>query len=433
MAVEAKQSLAQMPCADGENARPMHVLVVDDSSLQRRILAVSLRRWGYRVTEVASGREGVDVCHADPPDLVLSDWMMPGMTGLEFCQAFRNMPREDYGYFILLTSKSDKQDVALGLDHGADDFLTKPVNPAELRARINAGARIIGMQRQLTEKNRLIGSTLHELQTLYDALDNDLLEAKKLQQSLVRERFRDFGAAQVSLLLRSSGHVGGDLVGFFPAGGSHLGLFALDVSGHGISSALMTARLAGYLSSSSPEHNIALVRHPDGTHAPLPPARVVERLNRLVLDELQTEHYFTLLLVNIDLATGRAVMVQAGHPHPVVQRSDGRQEVLGNGGLPVGLIDNAAFEAFECTLAPGDRLIILSDGVEECPDSNGLFLGSAGISRMLDHLRHLSGTALLEAIVWQLGDHAGDNEFPDDVSAVLLEYTGEESAVGRNI
>lgn len=424
MSVKAKRSVAQMPSPESEGARQIHVLVVDDSSLQRRILTASLTRWGYRVTEATSGQEGLDVCQTDPPDLVLSDWMMPGMNGLEFCHAFRSMPRENYGYFILLTSKSDKEDVALGLDHGADDFLTKPVNPAELRARINAGARIIGMQRQLTEKNRLIGSTLHELQTLYDALDNDLLEAKKLQQSLVRERFRDFGAAQVSLLLRSSGHVGGDLVGFFPAGGSHLGLFALDVSGHGISSALMTARLAGYLSSSSPEHNIALIRQPDGTHAPLPPARVVEMLNRLVLDELQTEHYFTLLLVDIDLTTGNAVMVQAGHPHPVVQRSDGRQEILGKGGLPVGLIDNAAFEAFECTLAPGDRLIILSDGVEECPDSHGRFLGNDGIKHMLDHLRHLSGTALLEAIVWQLGDHAGDNDFPDDISAVLLEYAG---------
>ena len=403
-------------------ATPLHVLVVDDSSLQRRILTASLNRWGFRVTEAACGQDALRACVIDPPDLVLSDWMMPGMDGLGFCRAFRKLPRDDYGYFILLTSKSEKDEVALGLDCGADDFLTKPVNPAELRARISAGKRIIDMQRQVTEKNRLLADALQELQGLYDALDSDLIEAKKLQQSLIRDRFKDFGNARMSLLLRSSGHVGGDLVGFYPAGEAHIGLFALDVSGHGISSALMTARLAGYLSSSSPEHNIALSRTAEGSYAALPPAHVVEMLNKLVLQELQTEHYFTLLLADVDLVSGRVVMVQAGHPHPVVQRRNGQQEVLGKGGLPVGLIQDAVFEEFECTLTAGDRLLILSDGVVECPDPQHAELGPEGVAAMLDRLRDLSGTALLEAMIWHLTDHAKGEDFPDDISAILLEF-----------
>lgn len=405
-------------------ARALHVLVVDDSSLQRRILSASLTRWGFRVTEAGGGQDALHLAQADPPDLVISDWMMPGMDGLDFCKAFRGLPREEYGYFILLTSKSEKEEVAMGLDCGADEFLTKPVNPAELRARINAGLRIIDMQRQLTEKNRLISSTLMELQTLYDALDSDLVQAKKLQQSLVRERFRDFGSAKVSLLLRSSGHVGGDLVGYYPAGDTRLGLFAIDVCGHGISSALMTARLAGYLSSGAPEYNVALTRRADGTHGPLPPAEVVETLNRLVLEELQTEHYFTLLLADLDLVSGRVVMVQAGHPHPMVQRVDGRLEVLGQGGLPVGLIEGAAFQEFDCILAPGDRLVILSDGVLECPDPANVQLGHDGVATILDELSALNGTAFLEALIWQMSDYAGGRDFPDDVSAISLEFSG---------
>jgi sigma-B regulation protein RsbU (phosphoserine phosphatase) len=249
------------------------VLVVDDSRAQRRILTASLQRWGFDVREAESGAAALDICAGYVPDLVLSDWMMPGMTGLEFCRAFRGMPREAYGYFILLTSKSDKDEVALGLDAGADDFLTKPVNAAELRARIAAGARILQMERELTEKNRLITSTLDELQSLYDSLDSDLIEAKKLQQSLVSERYRDFGTAEVSLLLQSAGHVGGDLVGMFPISEGRIGLYGIDVSGHGISSALMTARLAGYLSSSVPEQNLALQKTRRGGFAPRPPDR----------------------------------------------------------------------------------------------------------------------------------------------------------------
>ncbi|MFD0859518.1 PP2C family protein-serine/threonine phosphatase [Roseovarius aquimarinus] len=396
------------------------VLVVDDSRLQRRILAASLKKWGFSVIEAESGREALEHCREMPPDLVLSDWMMPGMSGLEFCDAFRRMTRGSYGYFILLTSKSDKAEIAHGLDAGADDFLTKPVDPGELRARIAAGERILEMERELTEKNRLVNSTLAKLQTLYASLDADLMEAKKLQQSLVSDRHRDLGPAAVSMLLRSSGHVGGDLVGMFPVNGSHIGLYGLDVSGHGVSSALMTARLAGYLSGAAPEQNVALKRVGDD-YVMRPPARTAAALNDLFLSELETEHYFTLLLADVDLETGRVVMAQAGHPYPAIQRADGRVEMVGGGGLPVGLIPGAEYQDVEFRLHPGDRLMIHSDGVTECAAPDGTLLDDAGLAAMLGALRQTRGLACLEAMIWKLADFAGTDNFADDVSAVLLE------------
>lgn len=404
------------------------VLVVDDSRLQRRILVASLARWGYNVSEAESAEEALELCKKSPPDLVLSDWMMPGMDGLEFCQTFRRMPRETYGYFILLTSKTEKEAVARGLDCGADDFLTKPVNASELRARINAGERILRMERELTEKNGLISKTLAKLQSLYDALDSDLIEAKKLQQSLVRDRFRDFGGAQVSLLLRPSGHVGGDLVGMYPISDQKIGLFSIDVSGHGISSALMTARLAGYLSSAVPDQNIALEKQKDGGYAPLPPSQVVERLNTMVLEEMETEHYFTMLLVEFDIGDGTVKMVQAGHPHPIVQHADGSCTMIGSGGMPVGLLDGVSFEETQFTLRPGERFFIQSDGVTECPSPDETLLDESGLIEMLQNLDQIRGPALMEALIWRLSDFAGTDDFPDDISAVLLEYPGSDQA-----
>lgn len=398
------------------------VLVVDDSRAQRRILTASLTRWGFDVREAESGDDALGICADYAPDLVLSDWMMPGMTGLEFCRAFRDMPRETYGYFILLTSKSDKDEVALGLDGGADDFLTKPVNAAELRARIAAGARILQMERELTDKNRLITSTLDELQSLYDSLDSDLIEAKKLQQSLVSERYRDFGTAEVSLLLQSAGHVGGDLVGMFPISDSRIGLYGIDVSGHGISSALMTARLAGYLSSSVPEQNLALQKTRVGGFAPRPPAEAIAMLNRVIMSEMETEHYFTIALADVDLQSGQVIIAQAGHPYPALQRATGAVEFIGQGGLPVGLIDAAEFQQFEVTMAPGDRLLIHSDGVTECAARDGALLDEDGLSRILRDLRQTRGRAFLESLIWRLSDFAGDADFQDDISAVLLEF-----------
>ena len=421
--VAAVQAMTdQVAQTDAGGAVIRRVLVVDDSRLQRRILIASLQRWGFEVQEAASGDAALRLCREAPPDLVMSDWMMPGLNGLEFCREFRRMPRDSYGYFILLTSKSDKEEVALGLDAGADDFLTKPVDPAELRARIAAGERILRMERELTAKNRLIRSTLDELQMLYDSLDNDLIEAKKLQQSLVSERHRDFGPAAVSLMLQSAGHVGGDLVGMFPIGDNRIGLYGIDVSGHGISSALMTARLAGYLSAAVPEHNLALRRTDDGGLDARPPAEVLGLLNRLMMSEMETEHYFTIVLANADLTTGRVTIAQAGHPHPALQRASGAVEFVGRGGLPVGLIDGAQFDEFEVMMSPGDRLLIHSDGVTECADRDGALLDDEGLAGIMRNLRQTRGMAFLESLMWKLSDFAGDADFNDDISGVLLEF-----------
>ena len=403
---------------------PHRVLIVDDSKLHRRILSSSVKRWGFKVFEATSGEEAIKICDSIAPDIVISDWMMPGMNGLEFCHAFRMITTDRYGYFILLSSKGEKNEVAMGLEAGADDFLTKPVDANELRARIAAGERILRMQRELTEKNRLITDTLSELQRLYGSLDNDLLEAKKLQQSLVKDKYKSFVTGEVSLLLQSSGHVGGDLVGYFPAGENHLGLYSLDVSGHGISSALMTARLAGYLSAFAPDQNVALTRAADGAYNFLPPERVIAALNELVLDEMETEHYFTLMLADVNLATGHVRMSQAGHPHPAIQRADGRIEQNGPGGFPVGLLPGISFTQFEAQLEPGDRLFLLSDGITECPAKDGNMLEEAGLGRLLTELKDTTGPAVFEAMLRKLANFSGTQDFPDDVSGVLFEYHG---------
>lgn len=398
------------------------VLVVDDSRLQRKIVSASLSKWGLNVVEADSGLQALDICQDVLPDLVISDWMMPGMNGLEFCREFRKLSDQNYGYFILLTSKSAKDEIALGLDAGADDFLTKPVNPGELRARISAGDRILRMQRELANKNTLVKTTLAELQKVYDSLDSDLIEAKKLQQSLISERHQDFGVADVSLLLRPAGHVGGDLVGVFPISEDRVGLYSIDVSGHGISSALMTARLAGYLSATSPGQNIAMTLKRDGTYSARPPSETIEELNRMFLNEIETEHYFTLILADVDLKSGAVTIAQAGHPHPVIQRADGRVERLGVGGLPVGLVEGATYDQTRVYMGPGDRLLIHSDGVDECSNPDGKLLGDEGLSGLLASLRQTKGMAFLESMIWKMANFAQKDEFEDDVSAVLLEF-----------
>lgn len=401
----------------------VRVLVVDDSRAQRKVLGVYLARWGYHVTEAGSAEEALEVCRATPFDIILSDWVMPGLSGLEFCRAFRALPRDGYGYFILLTSKSDKTEVADGLEGGADDFLSKPVNPDELHARMRAGERILGMQKELIEKNHLVGRTLGQLQAIYDSLDRDLIEARKVQQSLVRERQHRFDTGQVTVLMRSSGHVGGDLAGFFEISARRIALYSVDVSGHGVASAMMTARLAGLLSGGAPDQNIAMTVSPYGGREAWPPEMVAWRMNRLMMTDRPVDQYFTMAYAEVDLANGRVLLVQAGHPHPAVLRNNGSVEFVGDGGLPIGLIEGATYERTVVQLHPGDRLLLVSDGVTECPSPHG-DLGEEGLARMLRENSALSDPALLEALVWNLVDHFGSEDFPDDVSGVMFRYTG---------
>ncbi len=404
------------------------VLVVDDSRLQLRILSTMLYRWGFEVLEANSVPEALEICAATPPDLVLSDWMMPQVDGLEFCRRFRDLPRDRYGYFILLTSKSDKAAVAQGLDAGEDDFLTKPVNGDELLARINAGARMLGMERELAEKNRIVSETLDELRRAHEAIERDLRQARVIQQALVPDRVRDFGTARVSLLLQPCGHVGGDLVGMFGAdgpGGQGIGLYCIDVSGHGITSAMVTARVAGHLSDRFPEQNLGLVGAGRG-HALRPPDETAKMLNLRLAGDPGVEDYLTMAYVAGDLATGNMSVVQAGHPPPMVLRADGRTELLGQGGLPIGLFSDASYSAVPFRLDPGDRLLLYSDGFTEAVMREGAMLGETGLADLFRAAAaQAAGPELLDDLFWRLTAGMAPGEaLRDDASAALLEYRG---------
>ncbi len=126
------------------------ILIADDSIVSRHLLEATLRKWGYEVAVACDGAQALELLQQDQaPALAILDWMMPGMTGLEVCRRIRQRGREPYIYILLLTSKSQKEDLIEGMEAGADDYITKPFDQHELQVRLRAGKRLADLQAQL--------------------------------------------------------------------------------------------------------------------------------------------------------------------------------------------------------------------------------------------------------------------------------------------
>jgi two-component system, cell cycle response regulator len=128
----------------------MRVLVAEDHPVTRKMLAIQLRKWGYDVTLCADGTEAWTALNEDhAPRLVILDWVMPGMDGVDVCREIRRLGKQPYVYIILLTAKNRSEDIVSGLEAGADDYIVKPFDPQELRVRVRAGSRVVQLQEDL--------------------------------------------------------------------------------------------------------------------------------------------------------------------------------------------------------------------------------------------------------------------------------------------
>jgi two-component system cell cycle response regulator len=148
-------------CMTDAATQDLQVLVVDDSPVYRKLVEHALEGNPYALTFAKSGREALDLFARHLPSMVITDWMMPDLSGLDLCQRLRADAHRGYTYIILLTSIAEKDNVVKGLAAGADDYLTKPFDPGELLARIGVGRRIIDLHRQIDAKNKLLEDLAH--------------------------------------------------------------------------------------------------------------------------------------------------------------------------------------------------------------------------------------------------------------------------------
>ena len=142
----------------------MRILIAEDDVVSRRVLEATLVKWGHETIIAEDGEQALaELRKKDAPPLAILDWMMPKIAGVDVCRRMREVPSEAPTYIILLTAKTEKADVVAGLEAGADDYLTKPFERLELRARIEVGVRMVNLQRNLADHVEELNQTLIEL------------------------------------------------------------------------------------------------------------------------------------------------------------------------------------------------------------------------------------------------------------------------------
>ncbi len=393
----------------------MKILVAEDNPVTQALIAMTLKKWGHEVVAVSDGEQAWETLGRTAISFVVTDWMMPKMNGPELCKRIREADFGRYVYVILLTAKDDKTDLVEAMEAGADDFLVKPFHKDELNVRIRAGERVVQLEKRLEDRNR-------RLEEAYTVMRKDLEAAARVQESLLPCKAETILGIRFEWIFKPCAFVAGDIFNFFRLDENHIGFYILDVAGHGISAALLSVTLSHVLSRNVQGECPFVKAVPgSGSCSLLSPSQVVADLNRSFLSDEDIMQYFTMVYGTADCRSGNVRMTQAGHPSPVVARKNGSIYVPGKGGFPVGMLPDAEYDEIEFRLAPGDRLVLYSDGVTECLDKRGEMFSA---ERLFAILRKGRGESL-DTVVGRIGDSLNEwkkeEDFNDDVTLLAME------------
>jgi phosphoserine phosphatase RsbU/P len=383
------------------------ILVVDDVAENRDLLLRRLMRLGFHlIDQAANGIEALAAIGATAYDLVLLDIMMPELDGFGVLERLRGDGRINELPVIVISAMGEIEAVVRCIELGAADFIIKPFNPTLLRARVLS----------TLEKKALSDLTRDELKRK----QRELNEARTLQLALAPPPFSGtLGKRSLSIdvLLEPAKEVGGDLVDHFSIGDNMVVLALGDVSDKGAGAALMMARTHAMLR--------ALTARPDAAALFREPQRALDIVNAALAAGNESCMFVTFLLASLELASGSLAYVRAGHIPPFHRNGTGRVGRLRRmGGPPLGLVENAVYQADSVTLRPGDRLLIVTDGFTEAHDPGDLVYGEERVEAFLAGL----GTSEAEPLKRLAGQvrafEAGRPAF-DDMAAILLSLEPE--------
>jgi sigma-B regulation protein RsbU (phosphoserine phosphatase) len=394
----------------------MRVLIADDDPISRHLLHRTLQQWGYDVTVARDGTEAWRYFEERDFPLVISDWVMPGLDGLELIRRIRSDPRPGYAFVILLTAHTNKGEVVEGLAAGADDFVTKPFDRDELRVRLRTGERVLRLEQALLEQNRILRERNEDMVA-------DLRMACEVQQALLPQGYPSFPAhvpPERSKLrfcdrYRPNGAVGGDFFDVLALSDTRAGLFICDVMGHGVRAALVTTMVRALLEGFRGGTDDA--------------GRFLTELNREmlgILGQASVPVFLSAFYATMDTETGELRYANAGHPSPLLLRRVEDEVaplplVPGMPGPPLGVRHQATYSTASITLARGDLLVLFTDGLFEVNGPDQEPFGEERLQAAVRRRLSLPAGRLFDELLGEVQQFSAGRGFADDVCLVGME------------
>jgi sigma-B regulation protein RsbU (phosphoserine phosphatase) len=382
-----------------KNLSDCRVLLVDDAKANLDILVEGLKS-DHKLSLALNGEMALKIAARTPPDLVLLDIVMPGLDGYEVCRRLRQMPETAEVPIMFLSSLEEVQNKTRGFEAGANDYLTKPFEMLEVKARVRSLLKAKAYSDAVKEQ-----------------IASELRVAREIQMGMLPHDFagleRAFGV-EFGAVLEPAREVGGDLYGVCAGAKERLVVFLGDVTGKGIPASMFMVRaisLARLLSREIAE-----------------PERILARLNDELAADNPSGMFVTFLCAVFDPGSGRLIMANGGHCRPLLLRAgEPPSWAVRNLGTALGFESGLEFERTELSLLPGDALAFYTDGVSEAFNPQDECYGNERLLADAGLLAGQSAPAITAGLLQRVRAFAGTAPQSDDI-AILTLRVGSGSA-----
>ena len=380
-------------------AVPYKILVVDDEpDLEHLVLQRmrrEIRRRKYAFVFAHNGVEALELLNRDRSiDVVVSDINMPKMDGLTLLERIPDVHPDVR--CVIVSAYGDMKNIRTAMNRGAFDFVTKPIDFGDLRITIERTLRNLIAWREATEsREKLL------------AIQSELDIASKMQQSILPTVFPGNSSFQMFGNMKPAREVGGDFFDIMTLEEGRIGIAIADVSGKGVPAALFMMSCRTLLKGA------AIGARGPGT--------VLREVNQLLQDDNEALMFVTVFYAIFDPASGELVYANGGHNSPLVVHADGRSsELAGTGGIALGLVAGADYEEDRLRLAPGETVVLFTDGVTEAENHEYELFDMERLRRIFDGAVPRNAEQANNAVFEAVRAFAGDTPQSDDITCITL-------------
>lgn len=374
------------------------ILVIDDDISILTLLKRMLEKEGYEIIVACDGEEGISQAIAYNPALIICDWIMPKLNGLEVCKRIKTDPNLSTTFFIFLTSLDSIADRVKGLDAGADDFISKPIEKNELQARVRAGLRLHQLSR--------------DLQTQKLLLETELAEAAEYVRSLLPQPVKE--PFLIDSRFIPSRQLGGDCFDYYWLDADYLAVYLLDTAGHGLKAALPSISVLNILRS----------RALKGLNY-YQPSHVLKALNETFQMNYQNDKYFTIWYGVYNRVKRQLVYASAGHPPAILisgtNPHKAKIQLLRTPGMPVGMFPESKYVDEYCNIEKYSSLYIFSDGAYEITQVDGTLWSLDAFIQLLISLQDTMDRKLDHVLNYLIALNSKE-AFDDDLSILQINF-----------